>query len=60
MKAAARSGNRNIAQGALERLTDSTRASGTDWALGVEARSRALLSEGTHANELHREAVERV
>ena len=28
-----------------EQLSEMTRASGTDWALGIEARSRALLSE---------------
>jgi DNA-binding CsgD family transcriptional regulator len=46
--------------GALERLSHSTRASGTDWALGVEARSRALLSNGQAAERLYREAVERL
>ena len=32
-----------------ERLAERTRASGTDWALGIEARSRALLSDGDAA-----------
>jgi DNA-binding CsgD family transcriptional regulator len=37
-----------------------TRASGTDWALGVEASRRALLGDGTSAEDLHREAIERL
>jgi DNA-binding CsgD family transcriptional regulator len=37
-----------------------TRASGTDWALGTEARSRALLSEGQAAETCYREAIERL
>jgi DNA-binding CsgD family transcriptional regulator len=45
---------------ALQELSETTQASGTDWALGVEARSRALLSEGTAAEDLHREAIERL
>jgi ATP/maltotriose-dependent transcriptional regulator MalT len=36
-----------------------TRASGTDWGLGIEARSRALLSKGQAAERLHREAIDR-
>ncbi|MFD9670241.1 LuxR C-terminal-related transcriptional regulator, partial [Rhodococcus sp. NPDC059968] len=44
----------------LERLEERTRASGTEWALGIEARSRALLSDGDAANALYREAIERL
>jgi DNA-binding CsgD family transcriptional regulator len=44
----------------MQRLSESTAASGTDWALGIEARSRALLSEGESAERLYREAIERL
>jgi DNA-binding CsgD family transcriptional regulator len=60
VEAAARSGTPDQATDALERLSESTRASGTDWALGVEARSRALLSDGDAADRLYREAIERL
>ena len=42
------------------RLSDDHAASGTDWALGIEARSRALLSDGEAAEALYREAIERL
>jgi DNA-binding CsgD family transcriptional regulator/tetratricopeptide (TPR) repeat protein len=58
--AAVRSGNMERAAAALEQLSEITRASGTDWALGIEARSRALLSEGDAAEHLYREAIERL
>jgi len=48
------------AAGALERLSDSTRASGSDWALGIEACARALLSDGEIAERLYREALDRL
>ncbi|MDX6455163.1 MAG: hypothetical protein QOD48_1270, partial [Gaiellaceae bacterium] len=41
-------------------LSKTTRASGTDWALGIEARSRALLSDGKAAEQLYREAIDRL
>ena len=44
IEAAARSGHPERAAAALLRLQEISRASGTDWALGVEARSRALLT----------------
>ena len=42
----------------LQRLSGITRASGTDWALGAEARSRALVSDGEAAESLYREAID--
>ena len=60
VEAAVRSGQPARASGALERLSETTRASGTDWALGTEARSRALLSEGRTAESCYREAIERL
>jgi DNA-binding CsgD family transcriptional regulator len=60
VEAAVRSGQPARASGALQRLSETTRASGTDWALGIEARSRALLSEGQTAENYYREAIERL
>jgi DNA-binding CsgD family transcriptional regulator len=60
IEAAVRSGQPGRASGPLARLSETTRASGTDWALGAEARSRALLSEGETAEKLYREAIERL
>jgi ATP/maltotriose-dependent transcriptional regulator MalT len=60
VEAAARSGASEQASDGLERLSETTRASGTDWALGVEARLRALVSEGDAAEQLYREAIERL
>jgi DNA-binding CsgD family transcriptional regulator len=60
IEAAVRTSNTQVAASALERLAESTSASGTDWALGIEARSRALLSEGETADRLYRDAIERL
>src|SRR5229473_3240220 len=58
IEAASRSGVPGHAVGALQRLSDSARASGSDWALGVEACARALLSEGETAERLYREGID--
>jgi DNA-binding CsgD family transcriptional regulator len=60
IEAAVRSKTPEPAVEALQRLSDETRASGTHWALGIEARSRALLSDGEAAELLYREAIERL
>ena len=60
IEAAVRSGATERAAEALEELTESARASGTDWALGVEARSRALLSPSEVAEGFYREAIFRL
>jgi DNA-binding CsgD family transcriptional regulator len=58
VEAATRSGKHDRAVEALEALSETTRASGTHWAKGVEARSRALVAEGEDAEMLFREAIE--
>ncbi|WP_022883822.1 AAA family ATPase [Glaciibacter superstes] len=57
VEAASRSGEPALAVGALERLTQSTGASGTAWARGVEARCRALVSNDDVAESHYREAI---
>jgi DNA-binding CsgD family transcriptional regulator len=60
IEAAARSKQPGRASGPLRRLSEAASASGTDWALGIEARSRALLSDGHAAEALYREAADRL
>ena len=60
IEAAVRSGNIQIAGDALERLAGTIQADGTDYGLGIEARSRALLSDGEAADGLYREAIDRL
>jgi DNA-binding CsgD family transcriptional regulator len=60
IEAASRSGNTDMANDALARFTQIAQASGTDFALGIEARSRALLSPSQAAEALYREAIERL
>ena len=60
IEAASRSGRTQQAAEALAILLESTQASGTPWAQGVEARSRALLQDGEAAEALYREAIERL
>jgi ATP/maltotriose-dependent transcriptional regulator MalT len=60
VEAAVRSGDGDHAATALQRLTEGAEAAGTDWALGLEARCRALLSEVEEAEGFYRAAVERL
>jgi ATP/maltotriose-dependent transcriptional regulator MalT len=55
-----RAGEAELARDALERLAETTQPCGTDFALGIEARSRALLSDGAGADELYPEAIDRL
>src|SRR6478672_7904691 len=59
MEAAIRSGKPEPAARALAQLSETTRTGGTDWALGIEARCRALLTQGEAAEPFYREAIER-
>ena len=60
IEAASRIGREDRATEALQILSTSTSASGTPWAFGVEARSRALLAHGDDAEKLYREAIDRL
>jgi DNA-binding CsgD family transcriptional regulator len=59
-EAAVRAGLPERAAGALRQLSEATSAADTDWALGIEARSRALLSDGELAERLYLEAIQRL
>jgi DNA-binding CsgD family transcriptional regulator len=56
--AAARTDRPDLGTGALQRLAEFTQASGTDWALGLEACCRGLVSEGQAAESRYLEAVD--
>jgi DNA-binding CsgD family transcriptional regulator len=60
VEAGVRTGDTAAAAAALEELSAMTRASGTDWALGIEAGRRALLREGNPAEDLYRECIDRL
>ncbi len=60
IEAAARTGMTDTTAGALRRLSEIAGATGSQWAMGVEARSRALVSDGEPAEGLYREAIDRL
>jgi DNA-binding CsgD family transcriptional regulator/tetratricopeptide (TPR) repeat protein len=60
IEAATRTGMSERTAGALDRLSEMARASGTDWALGIEARSRALITDGENAEVFYGEAIDRL
>ena len=60
IEAATRSGMTETVADAYQRLAEMTSAAGTNWALGIQARSHALLSEGQVAEQLYREAIARL
>jgi DNA-binding CsgD family transcriptional regulator len=59
-EAAARAGDTKLLMAALDWSSERTRVTPTDWMLGIEARIRALLSEGEAAEGWHRESIERL
>jgi ATP/maltotriose-dependent transcriptional regulator MalT len=60
VEAAVRGGDTELARDVLERLAETTQPCGTDFGLGIEARCRALLSEGAAADGLYRDAIDRL
>jgi DNA-binding CsgD family transcriptional regulator len=60
VEAAARCGRTELAIAAMDRLAERTAAAGTELALGIEARARALVSQNAVAEELYRAAVARL
>jgi DNA-binding CsgD family transcriptional regulator len=56
-EAASRTGDRALLESALDWLSKRTRVIDSEWALGIETRVRALLSEGELAESLYRESI---
>jgi DNA-binding CsgD family transcriptional regulator len=59
-EATSRTGDRVLLESTLDWLSERTRVITSEWAFGIEARARALLSEGEAAESLYREAIERL
>jgi DNA-binding CsgD family transcriptional regulator len=60
VEAASRIGNESLARDAFERLTEATQPANTDFALGIEARTRAIVTDGRAAETLYQEAIDRL
>jgi DNA-binding CsgD family transcriptional regulator len=60
IEATARAGTPELAGDVCKRLAERARAAGTEWSLGVAARSAALLADDQQAEELYLDAVERL
>ncbi|HEV7451537.1 MAG TPA: hypothetical protein VGO16_09150, partial [Pseudonocardiaceae bacterium] len=60
IEAATRTGSTHMTGDALDLLAETTQAGGSDLGLGIEARARALLSEGQAAERHYREAIGRL
>lgn len=58
VEAASRTGNEYEVEPALARLVESTDASGTSWALAIQARCRALVADGKEAETLYLQSIE--
>ena len=54
------SGKPGLAQETLKRLDEMSRVVGTDWALGIAARSTALCVDDARAEDLYLEAIDRL
>jgi DNA-binding CsgD family transcriptional regulator len=59
-EAASKTGDTALVRTALQWLSERTRATPTEWGLGIEARVRALLSDGDAAESFYRESIERL
>ena len=60
IEAAARNGDLDVATTAFEQLAERSSLSNSEWARGIEARSRALLTDGPDAEDLYREAIDQL
>jgi DNA-binding CsgD family transcriptional regulator/tetratricopeptide (TPR) repeat protein len=58
IEAASRTGQTQLAAGALGRLADMASIGQTDWGRGIHARCQALLADGEDAEGWYREAID--